>query len=202
MFCKSSTRKDGLSCWCRECRTADARRVRANNPTGARNASARFYARHRERRAAEALDWYHTNKNRVLDYRAANAEHFKAYAAAYAGTHRESLNARARAWRAEHLEEARERARRRQHLKRAATRGSDVTLEAWSDLCSLWDHCCAYCGSTEVSLTQDHVVPLTRGGRHIMANLLPACRHCNCSKGARSLSEWRYGQLTPKGVMA
>ena len=36
----------------------------------------------------------------------------------------------------------------------------------------------------------DHVVPLSRGGKHEIENLLPACRSCNSSKGAKLLEEW------------
>jgi 5-methylcytosine-specific restriction endonuclease McrA len=49
----------------------------------------------------------------------------------------------------------------------------------------------------EPELTQDHVRPLTRGGLHLMSNLLPACLPCNQSKGGRLLAEWsRYGRVT------
>lgn len=48
---------------------------------------------------------------------------------------------------------------------------------------------CAYCGSEE-NIEVDHVVPLSRGGLHSSDNLVPACRPCNRSKGARTLDEW------------
>ncbi len=48
---------------------------------------------------------------------------------------------------------------------------------------------CAYCPSE--GKTIDHVVPLARGGRDEISNLVPACKACNSSKGAKLLSEWR-----------
>lgn len=36
----------------------------------------------------------------------------------------------------------------------------------------------------------DHIVPLSRGGRHEVGNLAAACFPCNCSKNDRLLSEW------------
>ena len=48
---------------------------------------------------------------------------------------------------------------------------------------------CAYCGSTE-NITIDHIVPLSRGGKHEASNLAPACLPCNCSKSGQLLSEW------------
>lgn len=51
--------------------------------------------------------------------------------------------------------------------------------------------CCAYCGKRPKHLELDHVIPLSRGGRHAIGNLLPACRRCNRSKHSRLLVEWR-----------
>ena len=50
---------------------------------------------------------------------------------------------------------------------------------------------CLYCGGTfaEHELTRDHVVPLSRGGRDIWANVASACRSCNHHKGARTPEE-------------
>lgn len=50
---------------------------------------------------------------------------------------------------------------------------------------------CAYCGISPEFLEIDHVVPLKRGGRHAIGNLLPACRPCNRAKSARLLVEFR-----------
>ncbi len=49
---------------------------------------------------------------------------------------------------------------------------------------------CAYCKQSP-SVTLDHVVPISRGGAHEFANLLPACRSCNSSKNALTLEEWQ-----------
>lgn len=59
----------------------------------------------------------------------------------------------------------------------------------WLRLQRRFGYRCAYCGS-RAKLTQDHVVPLTRGGRHAIGNILPACGSCNSSKGNRLLLEW------------
>lgn len=50
---------------------------------------------------------------------------------------------------------------------------------------------CAYCDTLPQYLEIDHVIPLSRGGRHAIGNLLPACRTCNRRKNARFVSEWR-----------
>lgn len=49
---------------------------------------------------------------------------------------------------------------------------------------------CSYCGSDVPQLigmrNVDHVMPLARGGRHRVENLVPACRRCNSMKRART----------------
>jgi len=56
---------------------------------------------------------------------------------------------------------------------------------------------CIYCGSQK-RITLDHVVPLSRGGRNSIGNLVPACLSCNCSKGYKLLMEWRLFKLKVK----
>lgn len=54
----------------------------------------------------------------------------------------------------------------------------------------LYSQPCAACGSME-DQSVDHIIPLSRGGRHSIGNLMTLCRSCNASKSARFLVEWR-----------
>lgn len=49
---------------------------------------------------------------------------------------------------------------------------------------------CSYCGSDTGPFEIDHIYPYSRGGTHSPENLTVACRSCNRSKGARSVSDW------------
>lgn len=60
----------------------------------------------------------------------------------------------------------------------------------WHRLVARYRGKCAYC-STAPATEIDHVLPLTRGGRHAIGNILPVCRPCNTSKRALLLIEWR-----------
>jgi hypothetical protein len=53
---------------------------------------------------------------------------------------------------------------------------------------------CCYCGSklTRSGMTIDHLHPVAKGGRNDLANLVPACRSCNSSKGTKSVEEFRF----------
>ena len=50
-------------------------------------------------------------------------------------------------------------------------------------------HRCQYCGRGDVTLTVDHVLPLSRGGDETWENLVTACVSCNNRKGDRTPDE-------------
>lgn len=80
------------------------------------------------------------------------------------------------------------------HAKRASISESDnVTAEEWLMRLEQFDGTCAYCGST-VDIERDHVIPLSKGGRNIIGNILPACKSCNRSKGAKDMVSWYHKQ--------
>lgn len=53
------------------------------------------------------------------------------------------------------------------------------------------NHQCQYCGETNLPLTLDHVVPISRGGTHEWTNLVTCCVTCNNQKGNRTPHEAR-----------
>lgn len=53
------------------------------------------------------------------------------------------------------------------------------------------DGACAYCKNLIDGMPDpEHVLPLSRGGRNDMSNLVAACRACNTDKNDLTLSEW------------
>lgn len=60
------------------------------------------------------------------------------------------------------------------------------------ELKKLYSSSCIYCGSLN-SIEADHVIPISKGGRHSIGNLVPACRSCNASKKNKFLVEWKAG---------
>lgn len=81
-------------------------------------------------------------------------------------------------------------------LRRARMKGADspgVSVRDWKRLIARHGHACAYCGVKSV-LTMDHVIPVARGGRHAIGNILPACFPCNSSKRDDLLVYWLHGR--------
>jgi hypothetical protein len=58
-------------------------------------------------------------------------------------------------------------------------------------------HVCLYCGRRYPAreLTRDHVIPASRGGRDVYANLATSCRACNARKDDRTPEEARMPLL-------
>jgi len=63
--------------------------------------------------------------------------------------------------------------------------GSHTAAE-WELLCERYGHICLACGQ-RLPLTEDHVVPLVRGGTDDISNIQPLCRPCNSRKGSQTI---------------
>lgn len=135
-------------------------------------------------------------------WRAENRDHINAASAVYRKRDREKLRLRQAAWRLANPEYMRdwelrnaatisENNFRRRVRMTAAKAGVRVTQRDWDRLIMRFDNKCAYCGcSLDGCLTIDHVIPVAKGGRHTIGNLVPACKSCNSSKRDLLLFEW------------
>ncbi len=58
------------------------------------------------------------------------------------------------------------------------------TLGEWNDLKSRYGFKCPSCGKSEpeIKLVCDHIIPISKGGANIIANIQPLCRSCNAKK--------------------
>src|SRR6187402_2339847 len=77
----------------------------------------------------------------------------------------------------------------RKRRKRFLAADNDLTAAQWSAIRVAWGHC-AYCGDAEAPLQKDCVLPLSRGGRYTIENVVPACRSCNASKSNDEVTGW------------
>lgn len=78
------------------------------------------------------------------------------------------------------------RQRNRKHRIRA--NGGNVTNAEWEEIKEKANYRCVICGEKEpfnqscTTLTQDHIIPISKGGKHIKENLQPLCMECNIRK--------------------
>lgn len=82
--------------------------------------------------------------------------------------------------------------------RRARLANNGIYLISNKDYKKLLSQNCFYCDNVAEAL--DHVIPVSRGGRHSYGNLVPACKPCNSSKHNKTITEWqkaiRYSSLS------
>ncbi len=78
---------------------------------------------------------------------------------------------------------------------RLRTAGGRATREAKRQRWALYGNLCWVCHAPATH--SDHVIAVARGGSNWPANIRPACRRCNCSKGA---ADWRGVQARAMGL--
>lgn len=77
----------------------------------------------------------------------------------------------------------------RRRARRVAASGSDLTDAEWILIRDAWGRC-AYCGRAGLALQKDCVLPISRGGRYTIDNVVPACGSCNASKCNAEVTSW------------
>lgn len=188
-FSPDSRAKNGRQASCKPCRA---------------EASAKWHSANRERSREKSLRWSRANaeanRERVAEWAKANPERSRAQSAKWRKANPEKRAAMKTRWRLanpeKHREHVRAAHRRNPHLQaasRARLRNApvrDLTTAQWGAILVEHNYTCAYCGISGVAMTQDHIIPLSRGGSHTASNVTPACRPCNSSKGTKTLEEW------------
>ena len=143
----------------------------------------------RDSRRVDGLQNYcrdcHNYANKM--WREANREKHLASLRKWHADHREHSRESNARWAKEH----RELRRIKDSKRRLAQQNNGEFLILESEVRRLYKSACAACGATG-EITADHIMPLSRGGRHSIGNLQPLCKPCNSSKKDRLMVEWRY----------
>ena len=74
--------------------------------------------------------------------------------------------------------------------RRAKKLGNGIFIILPKEINKLLSSKCNKCGTNDF-ITLDHIIPISRGGRHSIGNLQPLCSSCNSSKNAKTIMEWR-----------
>lgn len=144
-------------------------------------------------RTAEVKEWNKKNPDYKKGYRARNAEQIKTYNHEYYSENRESAIQYALAWQKQNPDAV----RHYRHVRRAVIKGSGFPSDGWTALLNFYGAQCAKCSSTE-NLQLDHIVPLSKEGKHELQNTQILCGFCNISKGNRHTTDYRDSS---KGIL-
>jgi hypothetical protein len=132
------------------------------------------------------LDYMHKH---YTDHKEEDKERVRVHNKQYSKDNKEKLVVQHRRYRKKHPEMKQNEAARR----RGAV-GHFTGLE-WKAKCAEYNNKCAYCGTRasdtlEGKLTNDHVIPIVRGGNNCIDNQVPACLKCNIEKGTMTGEEF------------
>lgn len=170
--------------------------------------SAAYRASHREQVRASSAAWAAAHREELLAYhaayRASNPEVVRAWEATYRASHPESVRARdaayyaansevilarSAAWHLAHPEAV----QANNHRRRARLADVDAERFTLADVIARDGWRCGICGrkvdpkaTGRNRKSLDHVVPISLGGPHTLANAQLAHFGCNAAKGARA----------------
>lgn len=75
----------------------------------------------------------------------------------------------------------------RRRAWKAGTTVASLTAAQWREIKAAYGFRCVYCARKMRRLTMEHLTPLSKGGRHDVHNVVPACHACNSRKQAGPL---------------
>lgn len=212
---RDAARRDELADYQREYRRDNAERIRAQRAAFRRENAERLRVADRERRppkdrpptlAERLTDQEIADRSRTYhreyarQYRRRFPEKAREYRRRASERDPERVAEYSRRWARRHPDKYRARSQVQRVRRRSRKAGNDTRLVTCADMEHIRSQPCCGCGASGRS-TVDHLVPIARGGRHAIGNLIPLCRACNSSKGAWTWMEWRVAEAprSPSG---
>lgn len=176
MFSKRSLSKDGYSPVCKNCASEYLREWREKNPDRVAHLSKKWREKNPQK-----------NKEIKTRYRKNNLEKARAATRKSMAKNPAKYKELRKNWGLKNPEKT----QNKNYLRRARLLNAGVFLVTAKDIQKLRSKSCVYCGGASEHI--DHVVPLSRGGRHSIGNLVPSCAKCNMAKSNKFLVEWKVG---------
>lgn len=123
------------------------------------------------------------DRRRATEYRVAHPERRREINKAYRERNREKVRASGKTWKMANKDKVTEVAAQRR--ARIAGAGGRLPRGTIKRLMEIQKHKCAYC---HCDITKerhlDHIIPLSKGGKHEFTNVQLLCPQCNLQKGA------------------
>jgi 5-methylcytosine-specific restriction endonuclease McrA len=130
---------------------------------------------------AKARQYYEKNKSRITEvnalWKSKNVERMKSYIKEYRREHSAALTLYVN--------------NRRSKIKSLGT----INIEEWELLFNKFENKCLWCGKSDIKLTIDHVIPITKGGLNLISNIQPLCSRCNSKKNNKTIDFRPFGAM-------
>lgn len=145
-----------------------------------------------EHKSCVGKEYYKNNKESIAIrenlYREENAETIAERKKQYYQDNKETINKKHKIYNMNNREGSKMRSQKRRNLK--ASLVSDFTLEEWEKCLLFFDYKDAYTGLTMDISSQDHVIPLSKGGNYTVSNIVPCDKNINASKSNKDMKKW------------
>jgi hypothetical protein len=166
-FSKDKQKKDGLQCWCKECK----KKYNQENKVRIAKKSKKYRSKHQEELINYCKEWRIKNPDYTKEYYRSNAEKIKK---------------KSSRWKKENPEKVFNYNTKRRHF------ASHLGKEDWKHIMSQNDWKCFYCDTPldKNNRTIDHIIALNNGGTNDIENCVASCMSCNCSKKDIEVTEW------------
>ena len=130
-------------------------------------------------------------KQQSKEYKEQHKEYYIEYAKAYGDKWKLKNKDKVKKAQQKYCQNNKEKLRIKNHNRRAKEKNLErtFTLEQWNACKEYFEHKCAYCG-TEKKLTQEHFIPVTKGGGYTIKNIIPVCKLCNSRKRNIDFFKW------------
>lgn len=207
-FGKLSKSKDGFRNECKECRKQYAK----ENASHIKEYKRKYHIEHQDEILSNVKKWYKENTNKVKEYKKLyriehkeeitlkdhekylknKIQHYK-HSIIWNKNNKDKVMSYKKKYK--HSERGKEVSllgtQKRRVLKMSLP--YNYSVEEWNKCKEYFNNTCAYCGN-EVKLTQDHWIPLSKGGEYTKDNIICACLSCNSSKRDYNPFEWYIKQ--------
>lgn len=195
-FNKDKQQKDGLRGSCKSCLSV-MRKVwdqKYNHSEKARKTARRYYysekgqATKRNYRAQYEITTEQKDRYREAARHHEKEEKYKERQRRYWSSEKGKAQKARKDARYQRTENGKFSKRKTEIKRKHQIKSTDCTLtrKEWEEIKDRFGHKCAYCHRQMQRLEMDHVVPLSKGGKHTAENVVPACRTCNAKKGNRT----------------
>lgn len=196
-FCKNKNSKDKLSAQCRSCAKLyrnSHKQEKLNYPSFTMEYRRNYYEIKKDHINDKRKEYYQNDPEKYLDQsRKSHQKHRDERLEKqhiYYESNKEYFAEKNKRYRNENLDEILLKNRQRENFLDSfpVIKQSEI-----NNLLNTYNHQCFYCHinvKRGINLHLDHKTPLSRGGKHFITNLVPACQNCNLRKGTKTAEEF------------
>lgn len=173
----------------KERHAATAKAWNEANPDKVKERAKRWRERHPDRAKAAKKRWEAKNPDKVKAHKRTDYErhkdHINAKKAEWNERNKERRSERRRQWVAENRDRIRFHNNKRKLLERVEV-PDELGFGEWEAMVEACGNQCIVPDCKASPVTKDHIIPLSKGGRHHISNIQPLCGPCNSRKGTKT----------------